>query len=454
MLRQLFKPIDNAPLILFRIFLGFLLFAETFGAILTGWVRIVMVDVEFTFNFIGMEFLQPLPGIGMYLYFGIMSIFGILVMVGYKYRWSLAAFTIMWAAVYFMQKSSYNNHYYLLLLICIMMLFLPANRYASLDVKYNPSIKSLSMPQWCSTVLIVQITIVYLFAVVSKFYPTWLDGSFIKILYERPHQPSFLQPLFYNYYFQMFITYMGIIFDLLIVPLLLWKRTRTPAFIAAIIFHLSNSAILHIGIFPFFALAFTVFFYPPERIRQIFFKRKPILDTAVEPVYHNKSILLFFFIPHFIIQLALPLRHHFIEGDVLWTEEGHRLSWRMMLRHREGYTTYNVVDKKTNQVIHYDFFQHLSKKQKSFVSTRPDGIWQMAQRIKTMKAQEGVDVAVYANTFVGINGMGYQQLIDPKVDLAQAKWNYFKHNDWILLPDYTTPVPEVKNAKSFSKRRK
>ena len=445
MLRQLFKPIDNAPLVLFRIFLGFLLFAESLGAILTGWVREVLVDVEFTFHFIGMDFLQPLPGNGMYYYFILMSIFGLLVMVGYKYRLSLSAFTIMWAGVYFMQKESYNNHYYLLLLICIMMIFMPANRYASLDVKMNPTIRSLSMPRWCSVALIFQITIVYLFAVVSKLYPGWLDGSFVKILYERPNHPEFLKPLFHKYHFQIFIAYMGIIFDLLIVPLLLWKRTRTVAFIAALIFHIANAAILQIGIFPFFALAFTVFFYPPETIRKLFFKRKPILDTATEPVYQNKSILLYFFIPYFIIQLILPIRNHFIEGDVLWTEEGHRLSWRMMLRHREGYTTFNVIDKKTNEIVHYNFFEHMSDKQRSFASTRPDGIWQMAQRIKANLAKNGIEAAVYATTFVGINGKVHQQLIDPEVDLATAKWDHFKHNDWILLQDYNVDPPEAQH---------
>lgn len=453
MIRHLFKPIDNAPLIVFRIFLGFLLFAETFGAILTGWVRRVMVDTKFTFNFIGLEFLQPLPGSGMYYYFGLMSIFGFMVMLGYKYRYSLGAFTLMWAGVYFMQKESYNNHYYLLLLICIMMLFLPADKYASIDAKNNPEIKSLSMPKWCSIVLIFQISIVYIFAVVSKLYPGWLDGSFIKLLYERPDHPEFLRPIFYNYYFQIFIAYMGILFDLLIVPLLLWKPTRTIAFVAAIIFHLANAVILQIGIFPFFALAFTVFFYPPERIRQIFLKRKPSVVGTELPYYKNSPMLLYFFIPYFIIQIALPLRHHFIEGDVLWTEEGHRLSWRMMLRHREGYTTLRVVDKVTKENISHNFYDDMSDKQRAFASTRPDGIWQMAQRIKNEFAKDGKEVEIYATTFVGINGKMYKQLIDPKVDLATAKWNYFAHNEWVLLQDYTTEPPASNSSRSLFKRK-
>lgn len=434
MMRRLHIPIDNAPLIIFRMFFGFLLFAETFGAILTGWVRKVMVEPDFTFSHIGMEWLQPLPGSGMYFYFVAMSILGLMVMIGFKYRLALAGFTIMWAGVYFMQKESYNNHYYLLLLICIIMLLLPAHRYASADVRINPALRRLSMPQWCSWVLILQISIVYLFAVISKLYPQWLDGTFIKTLYERPSHPQFLQPLFHNHIFHLFISYAGILFDLLIVPLLFWKRTRTIAFICAIIFHLFNAVILQIGIFPFFALAFTVFFYPPERIRAVFLKKKPQMTTEnIE--FNDRTLLLYFFVPYFILQMALPLRHHFIKGDVLWTEEGHRLSWRMMLRHRNGYAHFKVVDKTTGHVYPYTGFNTLSPKQQSLASTRPDGIWQMAQRIKNDYQKQGIDVQVFVNSSVSINNGPYRQLIDPDTDLGTAKWDYFWHNDWVLLYD-------------------
>src|SRR4051812_28265820 len=126
MKQRLFLQIDNAPLIIFRIFLGFLLACETFGAIGTGWVKNNFIEPTYTFSHIGMEWLQPLPGYGMYIYFTVMGILGLLVMIGYKYRWSMGLYTLLWAGVYFMQKTSYNNHYYLLLLVCLIMLFLPA----------------------------------------------------------------------------------------------------------------------------------------------------------------------------------------------------------------------------------------------------------------------------------------------------------------------------------------
>jgi vitamin K-dependent gamma-carboxylase len=434
MKNRLFAPIDNAPLVLFRIFLGFLLACETFGAIATGWVKSNLIDPKFTFSFIGMEWLQPLPGNGMYYYFAAMGLLGLLVMVGYKYRFSMAAFTVLWAGAYFMQKTSYNNHYYLLVLVCLMMCFLPAHRYASIDARQNPEIKSLAMPAWCSWVMIIQVSIVYFFATLAKFYPDWLDGTFTKNLLGGTVTNPTLHNIVTQKWFYLFIAYAGIAFDLLVVPLLLFKRTRTIAFIASLIFHIFNSITLKIGIFPFFALSFAVFFFPPLKIRKVFFRKKPEAELLTYTP-EAKGVFLYFFIPYLIIQLLLPLRHYFIAGDVLWTEEAHRLSWRMMLRNRAGDTDFKVVDKATNGLIFYDLYSALTPKQRSGMVTRPDMIWQTARRIKQHFAKQGKDVAVYATTRVSINGRPYKDLIDNTVDLASAKWDYFYHCPWIIIYD-------------------
>jgi ABC-type multidrug transport system fused ATPase/permease subunit len=433
MKKHLFREIDNAPLIVFRIFFGFLLACETFGAILTGWVKENLVRPQFTFSHIGMEWLQPLPGSGMYYYFALMGVLGLLVMLGYKYRITLGLYTILWAGAYFMQKTSYNNHYYLLLLVCIIMLFLPANRYASVDAKQNPEIKKLSMPAWCSWVMIAQVAIVYFFATIAKFYPDWLDGTFTKNLLDRSTSGAFHE-IATQKWFYLFIAYAGIFFDLLVIPLLLFKKTRTIAFIASLIFHIFNSITLQIGIFPFFALTFVVFFYPPEKIRKLFFRKKPQL---INPGYtdEGKAVLKYFFIPYIIVQLFLPLRHHLIKGDVLWTEEGHRLSWRMMLRSRGGSTFFKVVNKATGETIPYNIRKVLTPKQKNSMESKADMIWQMAQYIKKDFMVKGIDVAVYANSKASVNGHEWKTLIDPDTDLANTDWNYFFHCPWILLYD-------------------
>ncbi|MDE0597595.1 MAG: HTTM domain-containing protein, partial [Dokdonia donghaensis] len=75
--KLLFTRIDNSALIVFRVFFGFLITCEAWGALITGWVRRILVAPDFTFNFIGFDFLQTFPGPGpqMYAWFGLMGIF-------------------------------------------------------------------------------------------------------------------------------------------------------------------------------------------------------------------------------------------------------------------------------------------------------------------------------------------------------------------------------------------
>lgn len=125
------QPVDNSPLIIFRIFFGLLLFLETSGAIVTGWVKENLILPKILFPFIGFEWLKPLPGSGMYCYYDLMAVLGFFVLIGFWYRVSLGLFTLLWWATYLMQKTSYNNHYYLIILLCFLMLLVPANAYAS-----------------------------------------------------------------------------------------------------------------------------------------------------------------------------------------------------------------------------------------------------------------------------------------------------------------------------------
>ncbi|MEH6704024.1 HTTM domain-containing protein [Galbibacter orientalis] len=428
----LFTRIDNASLTVFRVIFGFLIAAEAFGAIFTGWVKRALIDPKFTFNFIGLDFLQPLPGNGMYFYFALMGLFGLLVMLGYKYRFSMAGFTIMWAGVYFMQKNSYNNHYYLLLLLCLLMLLVPASRYFSLDALKKPSFKKISMPQWCKWLIILQVWIVYTYASIAKLYPDWLDLSVAKMLMQSKADYFLIGGLLQERWVHFFITYTGILFDLLIVPLLLIKRTRKWAFFASIFFHLFNSFVFQIGIFPYMSLAFSLFFFEPKTIRDLFLKKKELYTANEIEIPNYKNALLFFGSIYFIIQILLPLRHWVIKDNVLWTEEGHRLSWRMMLRGKSGIITFKLVNHTTGKTHFVNLRDYLSRKQQKIVATKPDVIWQFAQYLKKEYQEKGEEISVYATASkVSVNGSEYEAFVKPEVDLAKEPWHYFKHEEWI-----------------------
>ena len=277
--RFLFSKIDNAPLVIFRIFFGILVAFECYGAIATGWIKRTLIDPEFTFNFIGFNWLQPLPGLGMYFYFFIMGSLGLLIALGYKYRLAIISFTVLWTGVYLMQKTSYNNHYYLLVLVSGMMCLFPAHKSYSVDAHKNKTLRTSVMFAWVRWAIILQLLIVYVYAAIAKMYGDWLDFGIIRILMLNKAHYYLIGELLQNPIIHKIIGAVGILFDLLIIPALLWKKTRKAAFFISIFFHLFNSIVFQIGIFPYLSLAFSVFFFEPKTIRNIFFKRAKVYVT-------------------------------------------------------------------------------------------------------------------------------------------------------------------------------
>jgi hypothetical protein len=268
---------------------------------------------------------------------------------------------------------------------------------------------------------------------VAKFYPEWLNGTFPELLMNGKRNLILVGEALQTEFAHQSIIYVGILFDLLIVPMLLWKPTRMFAFVFGIFFHLFNSFVFHIGIFPYLSLVFMLFFFPSQRINSQFLSRKPFYNKAevLLPSRNKQNLLITFLAIWFLIQIALPVRHHFINSDVLWSEEGHRLSWRMMLRAKKGITYYKVVDTKTNDTITIKPSQYITDRQHKVMS-KPDCIWQLAQYIHQDFEAKGKNVEVYAHSKIKVNTRPYYKLIDPSVNLAKVDFNYFKTNPWIL----------------------
>ncbi|UII28400.1 HTTM domain-containing protein [Fulvivirga maritima] len=441
MKEKLFRPVDNSPLVIFRVIFGLLLTAEAWGAIMTGWVKKAFITPKITFPFIDFSWLHPLPGDGMYYYYIIMGVAGVLVMLGLYYRVAMITYALMWAGVYFMQKTNYNNHYYLMVLLCFLMSTVPAHKYLSLDVKRKPSLKSLSCPQWCIWAFAFQMTLVYVFAAFAKMYPGWMEAETVGILFTNKSHYWLIGPLLAQKWFQVAVSHMGLVFDLFVGPGLLWKKTRKYAFMAAVFFHLFNSAVFQVGVFPYVGIAISIFFFDPETIRRIFLKRKPPLELNEETINSYKSnylegrkkLVTTLFVGYFICQVLLPLRHWLFTGDVNWTEEGHRISWRMMLRIKYGTIMFHIKDPATGETWKVRPTEYLTPKQAGKVASHPDMCWQFVQILKKEYADKGFpDVEIYARGNVRLNRGDFHPLYDPEYNLAKAEWHHFKHAEWLL----------------------
>src|SRR5690606_31924411 len=117
---------------------------------------------------------------------------------------------------------------------------------------------------------ILQMLIVYTYGSIAKIYPDWLDTSVIEVIMKGKHHYYLVGELLQQKWMHYFISYGGILFDGLIIPLLLFKPTRKWAFFVSLFFHLFNSFVFQVGIFPYLSIAFALFFFEPKTIRNIF----------------------------------------------------------------------------------------------------------------------------------------------------------------------------------------
>jgi hypothetical protein len=184
-----------------------------------------------------------------------------------------------------------------------------------------------------------------------------------------------------------------------------------------------------------------VFFFEPDKVRKFFFKKKPPVqlvqlisnswqkNSYLLPNKFIASLLAIFF----LFQIFLPVRHLLFPGDVNWTEEGHRMSWRMMLRSKAGNLHFKLRNPQNGEQWDVYPSDYLTSVQTADVATHPDMIWQFVQILKQKYAAEGIqELEIYAISEASLNGRPYQPFIDPAVNLAKVEWKPFTHSYWIL----------------------
>ncbi len=405
--------------------------AEAIGALATGWVKRTWIDTPRNFPFIGFDALHALHGEWMYCYYAALGFVAVLVAFGLFYRPAALVMAVLWTGTYLGQKTHYNNHYYLMVLLCWAMALLPAHHRRSLDVRRGAVAESREWWAWQHWTFIFGIGCVYFFAALAKVNKDWLHAMPLRLWLPYKKGLGPLDALIQHPASPWILSYGGLLFDLLIVPLLMWRKTRVPAFIVACLFHLSNSIIFQIGTFPYLALALYIFFFPPPRaVRPQVVEGKSAGYTVWTGTQKRVVAGLAVFAA---LQVFLPLRHWLIPGDVNWTEEGHRMSWRMMLRSKSGVIQFRVKDKDSAGLWFINPSQYYAESQLTDIATHPDMAWQAAQTIKEDFRRRRHDVQVFAEGVVSLNGGERVPLYDSTTDLAATPWQWWGHRPWVVL---------------------
>ena len=141
-------PIPIAPLIVFRVLFGITMVFSIVRFFMKGWIYDLYVQPSFFFSYYGFSWVQPLGEVGMYALFVTMFGAACAIMLGWRYRVATVLFFLTFTYVELLDKSNYLNHYYFVSIIAFLLIWVPANRAFSLDVRRDSALLRSHVPAW------------------------------------------------------------------------------------------------------------------------------------------------------------------------------------------------------------------------------------------------------------------------------------------------------------------
>ena len=434
------KYTDAQPLSVFRIFFGLMMFISIIRFWSKGWIKTLYLEPKFHFSYYGFDWVKPL-GEFTYILFIICGLSALFVSIGFKYRFSIITFFLSFTYIELMDKTTYLNHYYFISILSFLMIFLPADKFFSVDNLKRKNYFA-KIPIWTIDCIKILISIVYIYAGLAKINSDWL----LKAMPLKIWLPSKYDiPIIGDYLLQQewvhyLMSWSGMIYDLSIPFLLLYKKTRVFAFILVIIFHLFTAVLFPIGMFPYIMIVASLIFFDSKFHNKIIHLIKltlsPLKKYNIEKVekfkYFNSKLITSIVMIFLIIQIIFPFRFVLYPGNLFWNEEGYRFSWRVMLMEKMGYTTFKIVDGVSNKYFYVDNKDFLTPFQEKQMSFQPDFIIEYAHFLGHHFTLQGHrNIEVYADSFVALNGRRSKRFIDPNINLMKEKRS-LKHYSWII----------------------
>lgn len=413
---KLQSPVDSICLGIFRVIVG-VTFCFHFASYLrNSWVEAFFVAPEFHFKYFCFEWVEALSGDGMRILFRGMFAVSVMVAIGLLYRLSSLMLAFGYTYIFLIDKSQYQNHYYLLMLTTWLLVLLPANASLSVDGLFRRIVRQTSVPLWNLWLIRFQVALPYFFGGVAKVSSDWMHGQPMRMKLANSTWYPFVGSAFTEEWCVQLFVWGGLFFDLLVVPFLLWKRTRLVAYFFALTFHVTNATLFNIGVFPWFMMFATLVFFEPSWIRRFLFipLRKSVEGPRIPTRWPLRIAMIYV-----VVQLLLPWRHYFYSGDVNWTEEGHFFAWHMKLRDKKSVCKFRYREIESGRVGDINILRYITPQQASHATGDPEMIVQLCRFLKQKMVQDGVaDCEIYALTITSLNGRRPQTLVNSELDLA------------------------------------
>jgi hypothetical protein len=425
---RLFAPVDIASTALFRIAFGALMLWHVLQYLVGGRLQRAYVTPIVLFKYPGFEWVERASPAVLTVIFAAMAVAALCIAVGLAYRVACAVFFLGHTYMLFLDAAQYQNHLYLICLVALLLIAIPAHRAVSLDALIRGR-SSDTIPAWCLWLLRFQLAIPYVYGGLAKLNTDWLVRAqpmrvWLSEGTDRGLRVSAVPEAWAAYG----LSWGGALFDLLVIPALLWRRTRIPAVVVTIAFHLANTELFIIGVFPWLMIAALGLYLEPGWPRRVwlvadvFGTRAAARPRPSKVAPSGRGLVLACLAAWTVVQLLLPFRHVLYPGRVDWTEQGHRFSWRMKLRDKRGDLQFVAVDPVGRKAFPLsDLDLVLTRPQQRMMLHDPELMRQTAHYLGERLRRAGhAQMEVRALTSISLNGRKRQPLVDPRVDLSRV----------------------------------
>ena len=409
-------PVDVASLAVFRALFGLVLGVAALRFVAKGWVHSQLIQPRFHFTYPHFEFVRPMAAPLLYAHFALLVVAGLSLALGFRSRLSAAYLAVGWAYVELIDRATYLNHYYLASSLALLLACLPAGAAFSIDARRRPELGAESVPRWVLWAVRLQVAVVYVFAGVAKLDGDWLlRAQPLRIwLAAASGKLPWLEPWLMQPASAFVASWLGAAFDLAVVPLLLWRRTRVAAFAIAAVFHLVTGLLLPIGMFPWIMLSCATLLLAPDWPRA-WLTRRGGWSCATPP-----RAAAWFVALYCALQLAVPIHNHFIVRDSVWTNEGFDFAWKVMVAEKSGSVRFTARDRTSGRSWSIEPSTYLTPLQELALGRDPRLIVAFARELSAeLRARDGNDVAIFADAFASLNGRPAQRMIAADVDLTR-----------------------------------
>lgn len=452
LLSALNEPRDAASLAAFRVLFGLVMLGSIIRYFANGWVERFYVQPRFHFTYWGFGWVEPLPQPWMNVVFAMLGVAALGIMLGLAYRAATVTFFVLFTYVHLLDVTNYLNHYYLVSLLALLLCVLPLHRTFSLDARLRPSIRAATLPAWMLWLVRAQVGLVYFYAGLAKLGPDWLlHGQPLGIWLHARTDTPIIGPILDEHAVALAMSWAGFLYDTTIVGWLLWKRSRSFAYLAVCTFHFLTNVFFNIGIFPVVMTVAATVFFDPDWPRWLWarLRRRELVPVRVVDASRGRigALGLAVLSGWLAFHVAMPLRTHLYGGDVLWHDQGIRWSWRVMVREKNGSVAYRVHLDGEREVRVMPG-EYLNRYQEQEFAGQPDLILQLAHRIaRDFRARGHREVEVRVDAFASLNGRRSARLIDPDVDLARI-------DDGVAPAAWILPGPEGPPIRLTSRRER